>query len=59
MKKLILCGLAGVLAMLLVQSPADLQAMDSGMMGSDGYRGYDMGPKMMHYGDYPGYGSDK
>lgn len=50
MKKIILYGLAGVLAMLLVQSPADLQAMDSGMMGSGGYRGYDMGPGMMRYG---------
>jgi hypothetical protein len=59
MKKLVPYGLAGILAMLLVWGPLDLQAMDSGMMGGGGYRGYDMGPKMMHYGDYPGYGSDK
>jgi hypothetical protein len=56
MKKLVLYGLAGILAMLLVWGPLDLQAMDSGMMGSGGYRGYDMGPGMMHYGDYPDYG---
>ena len=56
MKKQILCGLAGALVLLLVQIPADLQAMDSGMMDSGGYRGYDMGPGMMHYGLSPDLG---
>jgi hypothetical protein len=56
MKKLFLFGLAGILALLLVQRPVDLQAMDSGMMGFDGgYRGYDMGPGMMHYGNSRDY----
>ena len=56
MKKLILCGLAGVLALMLVQHPVDLLAMDSGMMGSGAYRGYEMGPGMMRYGGYQDYG---
>jgi hypothetical protein len=56
MKKLILYGLASALALLLVQSPIDLQAMDSGMMDSGGYRGYDMGPGMMHSGGSQDYG---
>ena len=56
MKKLILYGLAGALALLLVQSPIDLQAMDSGMMDSGAYRGYDMGPGMMHSGGSQDYG---
>lgn len=50
MKKLILYGLAGALAILLAQSPLNARAMDSGMMDSGGYRGYDMGPGMMRYG---------
>jgi hypothetical protein len=50
MKKLILCGLVGALALLLAQSPQAVQAMDSGMINNDGYGGYDMGPGMMHYG---------
>jgi len=49
MKKLILCGLVGALAILLANSPIDAQAMDSGMMGGGGYRGYDMGSGMMNY----------
>jgi hypothetical protein len=57
MKKLFLFGLAAILALLLVQRPVDLQAMDSGMMGFEGgYLGYDMGPGMMHYGDSRDYG---
>ena len=56
MKKLILCGLVGALAILLANSPIDAQAMDSGMMGGGGYRGYDMGPGMMHYGGSRYYG---
>jgi len=55
MKKLILYGLTGALAMLLVQSPLDLQAMDSGMMGSGGYGSHDMGPGMMPYGGSRNY----
>ena len=55
MKKLILCGLVGVLAMLLVNSPIDAQAMDSGMMSGGGYRGFDMGPGMMHDGGHRDY----
>jgi hypothetical protein len=58
MKKLILCGLVGVLAILLANSPIDAQAMDSGMMGGGGYRGYDMGPGMMPYGGFRNYGMD-
>jgi hypothetical protein len=58
MKKLILCGLVAALAMLLVNSPIDAQAMDSGMMNSGGYRGYDMGPGMMRYGGYQAHGMD-
>ena len=58
MKKLILCGLVGVLAMLLVNSPIDAQAMDSGIMNSGGYRGYDMGPGMMRSGGYQAHGMD-
>ncbi len=50
MKKLILCSLFGALALLLVQSPQLVQAMDSGMMDNGGYGSYDMGPGMMHYG---------
>lgn len=56
MKKIILCGLVGALAILLVNSPIDAQAMDDGMMGSGGYRGYDMGPGMMRYGGYQDHG---
>ena len=56
MKKLILCGLVGALALLLAQSPQPVQAMDSGMMDIGGYGGYDMGPGMMHYGDSRCYG---
>ena len=52
MKKQILYGLAGVLVMLLVQHPVELQAMDSGILGFDGYRGHEMGPGMMPYGGY-------
>ena len=55
MKKLILCGLVGALAILLA-NPIDAQAMDSGMMGGGGFRGYDMGPEMMHYGGSRNYG---
>jgi len=56
MKKIILCGLVGALAILLVNSPIDAQAMDDGMMSSGGYRGYDMGPGMMRYGGYQDHG---
>jgi hypothetical protein len=56
MKKLFLLGLAGVLAVLLLQRPVDVQAMDGGMMDSGGYNGHDMGPGMMHYGGSQGYG---
>jgi hypothetical protein len=55
MKKLILCGIVGALAMLLANSPIDAQAMDSGMMGGGGYRGYDMGSGMMNYSGSPNY----
>jgi hypothetical protein len=58
MKKLILCGLVGALAILLANSPIDAQAMDSGMMSGGGYRGYDMGPGMMGSGGYHAYGMD-
>ena len=54
MKKIILCSLISALAMLLANSPIDAQAMDSGMM-SGGYRGFDMGPGMMHDGGYRDY----
>ena len=40
--------------MLLINSPIDTQAMDSGMM-SGGYRGFYMGPGMMHYGGHRDY----
>ena len=50
MKKLLLCGLVGALAILLANSPIDAQAMDSGMMDSGVYRGYEMGPEMMGSG---------
>lgn len=59
MKKLILGGLVGALAILLANSPIDAQAMDSGMMDSGGYRGYDMGPGMMGSGGYQTYGMDQ
>jgi len=52
MKKQILYGLAGILVMLLAQHPVELRAMDSGILGFDGYRGYEMGPGMMRYGGY-------
>jgi len=55
MKKLILYGFAGALAMLLAQQPADLLAMDSGMMGSGVYGGYEMGTGMMGYGGVQDY----
>ena len=55
MKKLILWGLAGVLGILLVQSPLDLQAMDSGIVGYEGHHGYDMGSKMMGPGGHQPY----
>jgi hypothetical protein len=55
MKKLILCGLVGALAILLANSPMGAQAMDSGMMSGGGYRGFDMGPGMMHYGGHQDY----
>ena len=56
MKKLILCGLFGALALLLVQRPQPVQAMDSGMMGNGNYGSYDMGPGMMHDGGSRNYG---
>lgn len=56
MRKPILYGLAGALAILLAQSPQIARAMDSGMMDSGGYRGYDIGPGMMHYGGSQEYG---
>lgn len=56
MKKLIFWGLAGILGMLLVQSPIDLQAMDSGIMGYGGYHIYDMGSKMMGHGGNQAFG---
>ena len=56
MKKLILCGLVGALALLLAQSPQPVQAMDSGMMGNGDYDSYDMGPGMLHYGGSRNYG---
>ena len=55
MKKLIFCGLAVAFAMLLAQQPADSLAMDSGMMGSGVYGGYEMGPGMMGYGGVQDY----
>jgi hypothetical protein len=55
MKKQILGGLAVALVMLLVQFPLDLQAMDSGIVDSGGYR-YDMGPGMMGSGGHQAYG---
>jgi hypothetical protein len=55
MKKLILWGLAGILGILLVQSPLDLQAMDSGIVGYEGYHGYHMGPEMMGHGGHQPY----
>ncbi len=57
MKKLILSGLFGALAMLLLQGPLVARAMDAGIMDSGGYRGYEMGPGMMRYGGYPDDGS--
>jgi hypothetical protein len=56
MKRIILCGLAGVLALLLAQSPQIARAMDSGVMDSGGYGRYDMGPGMMHDGGSQNYG---
>jgi hypothetical protein len=56
MKKRLLYGLIGILAILLFQNPVALQAMDSGMMDSGGYRGYNMGPGMMGSGGYQAYG---
>jgi len=56
MKKQLLYGLFGILALLLFQHPVALQAMDSGMMDSGGYRGYNMGPEMMGSGGYQDYG---
>ena len=56
MKKLLLCSLFGALALLLVQRPQAVQAMDSGMMGNGDYGSYDMGPGMMHYGGNRNYG---
>jgi hypothetical protein len=57
MKKLILYALVGAFAMLLVQSPAIVQAMDDGgSIHYDGYRGYGMGPGMMRYGGGTDYG---
>lgn len=56
MKKLILCGLIGAVAILLANGPMDAQAMDDGMMGSGGYRGFGMGPDTMHYGGSRDYG---
>ena len=50
MKKLILFGLSGALAILLVQSPFGLYAMDGGFMNSRGYNGYEMGLGMMRSG---------
>ena len=57
MKKLILIGVAGALAMLLAQSPLNARAMDSGMMDSGSYHGYDMGPGMMRYNGPRAHGS--
>ena len=56
MKKLILCGLFGALALLLAQHPQPVKAMDSGMMGNGDYGSYDMGPGMMHDGGSRTYG---
>ena len=56
MKKPILYGLAGILAILLFQNPVALRAMDDGMMDSGGYRGYNVGPEMMGSGGYQTYG---
>jgi hypothetical protein len=56
MKRIILCGLAGVLAMLLAQGPQIARAADEGMVDSGGYHGYGMGPGMMHEGGSPDYG---
>ena len=52
MKMLILYGVAIVVAMLLANGPMNAQAMDDGMMNSNGYRGYATGPGMMRYGGY-------
>lgn len=56
MKKPILYGLAGILAILMFQNPVAVRAMDGGMMDSGGYRSYDMGPEMMGSGGYQTYG---
>jgi hypothetical protein len=56
MKRIMLCGLAGVLAMLLAQSPQIARAMDNGMMDYGGYGRYDMGPGMMRNGGPQDYG---
>ena len=56
MKMLILYGVAIVMVMLLANGPIDARAMDDGMMNSNGYRGYDMGPGMMRYGGYQSHG---
>jgi hypothetical protein len=57
MKKLILYALVGAFAMLLAQSPVIVQAMDDGgSIEYNGYRGYGMGPGMMHYGGGTDYG---
>ena len=56
MKKLILYGLVGALAILLANYPTDAQAMDSGMTDGGGYCGYDLGPGMMYYGGSRDYG---
>lgn len=57
MKKIILGSLIGALTLLLVNSPLEVKAMDSGIMSEGSYRGgYDMGPGMMQYGGYQAHG---
>jgi hypothetical protein len=52
MKKIILFGLIGALALFVGQYSSEVQAMDGGMMGAAGYRGHDMGSGMMGYDVY-------
>ena len=56
MKRLFLCALAGVLAMLLAQGPQIARAADNGMMDSGDYHGYGMGPGMMREGGSRDFG---
>ena len=46
MKKLVLYGVVGALAVLLTNSPIGVQAMDDGIINSGGDHGYHMGPGM-------------